>query len=297
MKFLDLQKHETNQLVGQPVKEADAQGWVDIEPGTIVRVDGVPEVIYAPLDMGPSAGFHVEQAVRVLPYRDSTRLSLNQNEPGAERTMNLSSSSRIKTRDTQFGFRPQRPVFGLPAGPCKLNSDFPLQYISIEKMGGWLQTMYQAHNHEKYAQHFKTMAEVRDDCRIGGAGSIFTQGVANKANILPYHYDAGNFPGAWSAMVYFTRAMEGGNLLLPGLKARLLVQDRTYVLFDGQGSLHGVSPATGTKPGAYRYSLVYYALRLMQKVGTQDEQIAKIRHSDMVKHNKALKKGTDEPRK
>lgn len=289
MKILDLQKYEPTQLVGQPVKPEDAEGWIDIHPNTIVKVDGVVELIYGELDMAQCAGFQVEQACREIKYSESQRLARAQ-EGAPTRKGGGSLKGRIRTIDTKFGFRPQRPLYGLPAGPSQFNADYPLHYMSLEKMAPWLQARYFEHNPVKALNHLDAMSVVREDSRIGGKGSLFTQGVINKANILPYHFDSGNFPGAWSAMVYYIKGMSGGDLLLPGLRARLIPQNRTYVLFDGQGTLHGVSPAQGTVPGAYRYSLVFYALALMKRVGTQHEQMLKIRHSDMVKHRKRMGK-------
>jgi len=282
MNYLELQNHECAATVGQPVRPEDALGWQEIMPNTTVTCGGKPVLVYGYLADEPSGAFAVEQACRLVEYSRNPRMTQASGKRGR--------GGRIISHDTKFGYRPQRPVYGLPAGPCEFNSKYPGHYAALQRMAAWLQMEYQIRNPEKFGHHVESMAGVRPDCRINGVESIFTQGVMNKANILPYHYDSGNFPGTWSAMVYFTAGMQGGNLFLPSLRAQLVVHTHTYVLFDGQGTLHGVQPAVGVRPGAYRYSLVFYALQLMRRVGSQQEQLEKIRRSDMVKHKKALGK-------
>ena len=281
MNRLDVTRLDCAHTVGQPVQPEDAADWGIIEPGTSVYVDGKLDMVYGHLGCSQDLLEGVEQLCRLVDYTRNPRMTQASGSRGRK--------GRIISHDTKFGFRPQRPVYGLPAGPCDFNSKYPGHYANLERLGAWLQGAYAEHNPERFEISKEAMKGVRDDSRI--AGTVFTQGVINKANILPYHFDSGNFPGTWSAMVYFTNAMEGGDLLLPELRARLAVRNRTYVLFDGQGTLHGVAPARGARPGAYRYSMVFYALQLMRRVGSQDEQLEKIRHSDMVKHNKLLGKG------
>lgn len=284
-----LKKRDAKYVVGQLVQPLDAENWPTIAPGTAVFVDGKLEIIYGHLkDIAPESLAHsVEQLCRLVNYSRNTRMTPV--GAGARADGKLETKNRMVTIDTKFGFRPQRAVYGLPAGPCDFNSQYPQHYGNLALLAEALHCAYASQNPERFNAQQETMKGVRNDCRI--SNTLFTQGVINKANILPYHYDSGNFPAAWSAMVYFTRHMEGGDLLLPELSAKLVVRDHAYVLFDGQGLLHGVAPARGTKPGAYRYSLVYYALQLMAKVGDQEERLEKIRHADMVKHNRQLGKG------
>ena len=90
-------------------------------------------------------------------------------------------------------------------------------------------------------------------------GSLFTTGSINKNSAISYHHDRGNLRGAWSAMLVVRRAVTGGDLVLPEYGCVLRLRDGDALLFDGQSTLHGVTPLS-VSPGGYRYTLVYYTL-------------------------------------
>lgn len=112
----------------------------------------------------------------------------------------------------------------------------------------------------------KRLREVTDEInpawRLGG--TPWTSGIINKTSALPYHRDAGNVPGAWSAMLGLRRGVTGGALHLAEWGVYLAVPDRSITLFDGQSVLHAVTPFRRESAGAFRYTIVTYA-----KAGTR----------------------------
>jgi hypothetical protein len=91
------------------------------------------------------------------------------------------------------------------------------------------------------------------------ADTLWTSGVINNNSAHPYHRDASNVRGSWSAMLSMKAWMEGGWLHLPDYGCYLAVPDGALTLFDGGTLLHGVTPFRLTKPSGYRFTVVYYA--------------------------------------
>jgi hypothetical protein len=93
--------------------------------------------------------------------------------------------------------------------------------------------------------------------------ALWTSGVVNKSSTLPYHYDGANFP-TWSAMPVIRRGMRGGYLDVPEYDIVCSCRDGWVIFFVGNQLLHGVTPMRAVAKDAYRYSVVYYALRGMK---------------------------------
>ena len=108
-------------------------------------------------------------------------------------------------------------------------------------------------------------------------GGIFTSGICNYNNPLRLHHDKGNFPGSWSAMFAFTHNVKGGLLVLPGYRIAFRFHKPSFIIFDGQKNLHGVSPIRYVGTGGYRYSVVYYAMNGMQNCLSAREELERIR--------------------
>jgi hypothetical protein len=104
-------------------------------------------------------------------------------------------------------------------------------------------------------------SSVLTDWRMGET-SLWTSGVINKANVLPYHRDGNNL-NTWSAMPTIRYGMDGGRLHVPEYDLVFPCGDGDVTWFYGRGLVHGVTPMRERKPGAYRYSLVFYALKGM----------------------------------
>lgn len=104
--------------------------------------------------------------------------------------------------------------------------------------------------------------ELADEWRMAD-DAMWTSGVVNKASTLPYHRDAFNF-NTWSAMPVIRRGMGGGYLHLAEYGFTYSARDGWVCFFPGWKYVHGVTPMTPKTKDAYRYSVVYYALRGMK---------------------------------
>lgn len=93
--------------------------------------------------------------------------------------------------------------------------------------------------------------------------ALWTSGVVNRSSTLPYHLDRANFP-TWSAMPVVRRHMRGGFLSMPEYDMTCACRDGYVLFMVGRQLVHGVTPMQPLKPDAYRYSIVYYALRGMK---------------------------------
>lgn len=92
-------------------------------------------------------------------------------------------------------------------------------------------------------------------------GTCWTSGILNNTTSHPYHRDSGNVKGSWSAMLGARRWCDGGLLHLAEFDVWLPIEHGSLTLFDGQATMHGVSPLERHSPRAYRYTAVYYAKR------------------------------------
>lgn len=109
------------------------------------------------------------------------------------------------------------------------------------------------------------------------AGTDWTSGIINKTSALPYHRDAGNVPGSWSAMLGLRRGVTGGLLHLAEYGVHLTIPDRSITLFDGQAVLHAVTPFHRENAGAFRYTAVVYAKAGTRKCLAGPAEIARAR--------------------
>lgn len=187
-----------------------------------------------------------------------------------------------RTKDLAFGFRPTRPVFGIQAGPCAFNSNYSQSYQKLVTLSVELTALYRAANPTKAAWQLELMNKsVLDHWKM--PGGLFTQGIINSSNALQMHFDRGNFEGVWSCMAVFARDVSGGQLVVPAIDAALALEDETYVLFDGQSLLHGVAPIHKLSDHAGRYSIVYYAQKIMSKCSTEADEMRKSNERETAK--------------
>jgi hypothetical protein len=140
---------------------------------------------------------------------------------------------------------------------------------------------------EKFARMFKEFAPdifTHDVENLSEAGldnewrmtddALWTSGVVNKSSTLPYHRDGFNF-ATWSAMPVIRRDMKGGYLNFPEYDLTCSCRDGWVLFFPGYKYVHGVTPMTPIKEDAYRYSIVYYALRGMKDCFTYAVETAR----------------------
>jgi hypothetical protein len=109
------------------------------------------------------------------------------------------------------------------------------------------------------------IAPVRSEWRLtGGPGGLWTSGVVNRNSPMPYHRDGNNFP-SWSAMPVVRTNVSGGYLHLPEYDLTVPCVDGSVVYLWGQRHVHGVTPLRRLpRVAAYRYTVVFYALRGMR---------------------------------
>jgi len=141
-----------------------------------------------------------------------------------------------------------------------------LATVAAEQFGAWLPDQ-EAHHQEL------VRGAIHADWFLGG--SAWTSGIINRTAVLPYHRDAGNIKGAWSAMVTLRRGVNGGYLHMPEWGVTLATTDLTLTIFDGQNSWHGVTPIELVRPDAYRYTIVYYTKRGCVSCGERSGEAAR----------------------
>lgn len=226
---------------------------------TFIGIDesGVVQLVYMPLPECKETDMY-KSLVKQIKYNTSTRVS------------------GLATTSTVFGYFP--PV-EIRQKPFCSSTDFAeknpkenrfLSYY-CEK---YIMPLFHEHYADNLNEHMDAISEVKDDWIM--KGTIFTGGVINKSNQLNYHIDSQNIKGSINAMCYFTKDMQGGELVLPKYNARLVPKDK-YVLLFRNDLVHGVAPLVELNNDSYRFSIVYYAQNRMQHCGTCAEELEKAR--------------------
>lgn len=146
-------------------------------------------------------------------------------------------------------------------------------HSALEQAAQVCEHFYRLTNPKLHTQHLRqSMNRVRAEYHL--SNGIFTSGIVNRNNPLPYHYDTGNFASVWSAMLVFkSSGYEGGYLSVPEYDMAFELKDHSLFMFDGQGLIHGVTPVLPGADAVYRYSIVYYSLRMMWKCLTTSEEV------------------------
>lgn len=242
-------------LWGKDVKDRHAETMVSKD--TVVYIDGLPQILYINLDFDLS---DLLWAVKQIKYQKSTR-----------------TAGMVSTSAT-FGYMPRRALLQDFCHSSNLQTKSPQAAYILEETAGKLAEIYQQHFPSVYAAH-KEVAEVNilPEWRMGEGNSIFSSGIVNKDNQLPYHKDAGNFPGVYSNMVGLKHGIQGGHLICPEFGLKFEISDGSLLIFNGQEILHGVSPIKKMSADAYRYTVVYYTMQQMWKCLPMPEEIKRIR--------------------
>lgn len=256
MRTLELSRRPINskELVQRSALETDAEILVS-EP-TVLTCEGRPVIIYGQLPVNQTAA--IRHAVKHIDYQESTR------------------TNGLKTRSRIFGYKPRNAIRADFCSATSLAGDSPLEHQVICEFGKTLDGLYQLWAPEVYARHREL---VRDLLRPGWTlpGTLFTSGIVNQNNSLKYHFDNGNLKEVLSCMLVLRKDIEGGRLVVPEFNVKLDLQDSTYLLFDGQSLLHGVTQIKTLTRLSYRYSVVYYSLQGMSHCLTPQEEINRIR--------------------
>lgn len=227
-----------------------------VKRDTLVRVEGIPRILYLNLDWDFEPLLDILQRIR---YQES------------ERTGGLKTVSRV------FGFQPR---VALRRDYCTATSlaheDTPANNV-VCSYGNRIETFYAQLFPEVHADHARQARDkILPEWRI--AGTSFSSGIINKNNPLKYHFDSGNFENVCSCMLGFKRDIGGGYLSCPELDLGFQIADQSLLIFDGQSILHGVTPIVRATPRAYRYTIVYYTLKGMWQCEPLSGELARIRN-------------------
>lgn len=132
-------------------------------------------------------------------------------------------------------------------------------------------------NPSLYAAQRKQVEGVLPEWRLPNA-PVFTSGIVNHDNALRYHFDSGNFSGAWSCMYALSKDCAGGLLVVPSLRLAFRVADGIRIFFDGQHFLHGVTSLDKRSAFAYRYSCVFYGMKQMCNCLPAAEELKRVQN-------------------
>lgn len=234
-------------------------------------IDGVLEAVYI-----------ADVLVDVEPLRDAcSKVKVDK----SGRSSGMVSKSKI------FGAVPRVAV---RHDRCR-KADLTLKHPEIDRVfsayGKTASSFYKKFNLEKWDFHDKTVNEVLPEWKI--SGTPFTSGIMNRDNPIPYHLDQGNFKDCWSAMYTLKEGVEGGNLNLPEVDFQMVLRDRSLLLFNGQGVVHGVTPFKLKHPDAHRWTVVYYSLQGLWNCDTSMGEFERYKELRTKIENKAVERGKD----
>jgi len=239
------------------------------------RVRHAQEGDYSTLITGPTIVFDDDAGVATLVYLELAddftglvaalrRIDIHRRA----RTGGMPSTSRT------FGFHPRNALRHDFCGPASLAREDAEAHAALVGFAPAIARAYALYNPALAARHERLARAVRPEWLLDG--TAFTSGIVNRDSALPYHFDTGNFAGAWSAMLGFKRDVRGGYLSVPEYDLGLEVADGSLTLFDGQGLLHGVTPFAKSSPQGYRFTVVYYSLEQMWRCLPPGEEVKRI---------------------
>lgn len=197
-----------------------------------------------------------------------------------ERTDGLGTQSRV------LGYQPRLTIRRDFCTAAMMAQDHPKQHETFLRYAQLSTEIYREEVPGAYLKQAALIDEkVRPEWRI--PKSVFTSGIVNYDNPLHYHTDTGNFPDTWNAMYALTFDMSGGQLVLPEYRIGFSFAQPAFIIFPAQNVLHGVTPLKKLSTLAYRYSVVYYALRGMCHCLAPQDELARIQR---IKTERELKR-------
>jgi len=247
---LDLTKFKN-----RSAQETDCSTY--IKESTTVTVDGRTVIVYISYVDDKA----LDEMAKVLPeinYATSTR------------TNGLVTTSRI------FGYAPRNELRRQPCRATGFATDQPREHAIVAAASKVIERYY-VDSFPELSQYHRELTEnnVKEQYRL--EGTMFTSGIVNHNNPLRYHFDSGNFKNVCSAMLAFKHKVSGGHLCIPELDLMIEIADRSLLLFDGQGLIHGVTPIKKLAPDAHRFTVVYYSLQQMWNCEAITDEIARMR--------------------
>jgi hypothetical protein len=249
-----MSEEETSELVGTMVENLEANCN---EAGIYVDED-TDEIILAYFPMEEEVNL-LRRSVLNIKYGSTKRQSLG-----------------IENLSRTFGMAP-RKVFQRREScrPTTLAGEQPNEHAVLVAFAEKFAKMFKEFAPDLYEHDVKALAEagLENEWRMTD-DALWTSGVVNKSSTLPYHRDGFNF-ATWSAMPVIRRDMKGGYLNFPAYDMTCACRDGWVLFFPGYKYVHGVTPMTPVKKDAYRYSIVYYALRGMKDCFTYAVETAR----------------------
>lgn len=182
-----------------------------------------------------------------------------------DRTNGMLSTSRI------FGYAPRNKMRQDFCTATALAREYPECHNYIVHLAKDIEEIYKETLTEKRGEHNQMVTKVLPDYKLNG--SVFTSGIINKNNPLPYHHDAGNFENVFSNMITVKDGIEWGMLYMPELDIKINLLNGSVIMFDGQKILHGVSPIKKIHTKSYRYTIVFYSLKQMRNCLDYKEEL------------------------
>lgn len=236
---------------------------IEVSEPTLFTLDEQPIILYGECDFELT---DLKKSILNIKYGNSNR------------------DGGLKTRSRVFGTMPRFPLINDYVTISSLAFEQPDEYEKIISFSEKAQELYQRNFPDKFFLNQKESLYILDCWRMNG--TIFTSGVVNETSALKYHFDGGNFKNSMSFMVVFKKNVSGGCLSLPEYNVRLNLKDSSYLIFDGQSILHGVTPIRKHSEDAYRYSAVYYSLQKLIKAKSPEEELKSCRRRAMEKVKK-----------
>jgi hypothetical protein len=246
--------------------------------GTLVPHGVDAELVHDPaVIVDEAAG---EPVIAYLPMAPADAAALTEAVLKVEGWTSQARAGRLRNQAVAFGMTPRRPTFQRDS--CKITAmarDQPEVHAVIAGYAVTLGAMLEAVAPGIVARDRMTIAEIEADWRMA-PDAAWTSGVINRTSQLPYHRDSMNFD-AWVAMPVLRDGVSGGYLHIPEYGLALSCRHGHVVIFNGFRLVHGVTPLTAVRParagrpGGYRYSVVYYALRGMKDCATFADELAR----------------------
>jgi len=181
----------------------------------------------------------------------------------------------VKTTSRVFGYLPRITIRRDFCTSTTLATEAPEQHNAVAAAAEYASRVYAQHQPDLYARHQAQAERILPDYLL--PGGVFTSGIINENNPLRYHFDRGNITHTWSAMLAFKWATTGGHLSLPEWQIGVEIRDRSLFLFDGQRTIHGVTPILRLRPDSRRYTIVYYAMASMWNCLEPQAELARVR--------------------
>lgn len=241
--------------------DEERRTYASAPPDGAMILDGDVRLLDA--DTGATVGLQVDS--RLVWANDITRsLARIKWFGGNEDKGSEFRLSGFKNAHRTFGHSapvPLRRRYGCSV--CVFNDEYPRLTTLLARFMRRAADLFEEHAPKEYHDHLDIVQALDPSWLFGEAP--WTSGIINRTSALPYHRDAGNLKGSWSAMLALRRDVSGGLLHLADYDVYLTIPHRSVTLFDGQGVLHAVTPFHVQNPKAYRYTIVTYAKAGMRK--------------------------------